>query len=52
MAVLYGAITHDRIVVDKETIASVNNCKILLYDKKREEHYNIISALHKSMQSA
>ena len=48
MAVLNGAITHDRIVVDKETIEQCINQKSLLYDKKGEEHYNIISALHKS----
>lgn len=33
----------------------INNClsrKSLLYDKKGEEHYNIISALHKSMRNS
>lgn len=34
MAVLNGAITHDRIVVDKETIEQCINQKSLLYDKK------------------
>ena len=52
MAVLNGAITHDRIVVDKETIEQCINQKSLLYDKKGEEHYNIISALHKSMRNS
>ena len=50
MAVLNGAITHDRIVVDKETIEQCINQKSLLYDKKGEEHYNIC-LLYTSRQS-
>lgn len=38
--------------VDKLTIEQCINKKALLYDKKGEEHYNIISALHKSMRNS
>src|SRR6266478_273683 len=35
-------------VVDRESIEAVIQRKVLLYDKAGEEHYNLISALHKS----
>jgi putative ATPase len=38
--------------IDKELIEKSNFIKILKYDKSGEEHYNIISALHKSMRSS
>jgi putative ATPase len=38
--------------IDKNTIEQCINKKALLYDKKGEEHYNIISALHKSMRNS
>ncbi len=34
----------------KEIVEQCINKKSLLYDKNGEEHYNIISALHKSMR--
>lgn len=37
-------------LVDKKLIADALQHKALLYDKGGEEHYNIISALHKSMR--
>ncbi|HBB05061.1 MAG TPA: AAA family ATPase [Firmicutes bacterium] len=40
------------IQVDKTLIEQVTSKKSLLYDKKGEEHYNIISALHKSMRNS
>ena len=40
------------IKVTKDTIESCLNKKTLLYDKNGEEHYNIISALHKSMRNS
>ena len=40
------------ISVDKTLIEQVTSKKSLLYDKKGEEHYNIISALHKSMRNS
>ena len=42
---LYGKITVETL---KETLQS----KFLRYDKKGDEHYNIISALHKSMRGS
>ncbi len=38
-------------ITDK-TIKSIMQKKALLYDKNGEEHYNIISALHKSMRDS
>ncbi len=38
------------ILLKKEHISSVLQKKNLLYDRAGEEHYNIISALHKSMR--
>lgn len=42
----------DKIVVKKETLEQITSKKTFLYDKKGEEHYNIISALHKSMRNS
>lgn len=41
-----------RITIDKNTIEQCTSKKTLLYDKNGEEHYNIISALHKSMRNS
>ena len=38
--------------VNKEVIEDSINKKTLLYDRNGEEHYNIISALHKSMRNS
>ena len=38
--------------VNKETIGQCINHRSMLYDKKGEEHYNLISALHKSMRNS
>ena len=38
--------------IDKETILESISRKSLMYDKNGEEHYNIISALHKSMRNS
>lgn len=40
------------IIVTKNTIEDCLGKKTLLYDKNGEEHYNIISALHKSMRNS
>ena len=40
------------ITVTKETLEQCISKKSLLYDKNGEEHYNIISALHKSMRNS
>ena len=38
--------------VTKETVQLCTSKKTLLYDKGGEEHYNLISALHKSMRNS
>jgi len=40
------------LTLTKKIIEECLNKKTLLYDKKGEEHYNIISALHKSMRNS
>ena len=52
MAVLNGVIDGDKTVVTKEIIEQCTQKKSLLYDKNGEEHYNLISALHKSMRNS
>jgi putative ATPase len=38
--------------VDVERVAQASQRRALLYDKSGEEHYNLISALHKSMRNS
>ena len=53
MAVLNGQIQEDgHTLVTEEVLAQCISRKSLLYDKKGEEHYNLISALHKSMRNS
>lgn len=52
MAVLNGRSEDGRVVVDSGMLAQCLSRKSLLYDKKGEEHYNLISALHKSMRNS
>ena len=52
MAVLNGNAEGEKIVVTSETVEQCTSKKSLLYDKKGEEHYNLISALHKSMRNS
>ena len=52
MAVLNGEDDGEKIVVTKENLEQCTSKKSLLYDKGGEEHYNIISALHKSMRNS
>ena len=40
------------VVIDKKLIEDSLNRKNLMYDKNGDEHYNIISALHKSMRNS
>ena len=40
------------IYITRDNIESILSKKTLLYDKDGEEHYNIISALHKSMRNS
>lgn len=53
MAVLNGEIGSDgSITVTDEGMEQCISRKSLLYDKNGEEHYNLISALHKSMRNS
>ena len=52
MVVLNGEREGERTVVKRETLEQCISKKSLLYDKNGEEHYNLISALHKSMRNS
>lgn len=53
MVVLNGELSGDgSVTVTRETVEQCTSKKSLLYDKKGEEHYNLISALHKSMRNS
>lgn len=53
MVVLNGTLDKTgAITVEKETLEQCISKKSLLYDKSGEEHYNLISALHKSMRNS
>ena len=52
MVVLNGEEKKGTITVTKEILEQCISRKSLLYDKKGEEHYNLISALHKSMRNS
>ncbi len=52
MAVLNGDFEEGVTTVTKETVEECTSKKSLLYDKDGEEHYNLISALHKSMRNS
>ena len=52
MAVLNGESDGQRVTVTRETVEQCTSRRSLLYDKAGEEHYNLISALHKSMRNS
>lgn len=52
MAVLSTKEIEGTLTITKETLEDCMQSKALLYDKNGEEHYNIISALHKSMRNS
>lgn len=52
MAVTNGDISADGITVTDEGLEQCISRRSLLYDKTGEEHYNLISALHKSMRNS
>lgn len=52
MVVLNGEKKDDGIHVTRELLEQCTAKKSLLYDKSGEEHYNLISALHKSMRNS
>ena len=52
MAVLNGEEVNGTTTVTKEIVEQCTSRKSLLYDKHGEEHYNLISALHKSIRNS
>ena len=53
MVVLNGQVGSDgSVTVTEEDFEQCTSKRSLLYDKKGEEHYNLISALHKSMRNS
>ena len=52
MVILNGDMAGDSVRVTGETLEACISRKSLLYDKRGEEHYNLISALHKSMRNS
>lgn len=53
MAVFNGRMDEQAVLcVDEDVLAQCMNRRSLLYDKNGEEHYNLISALHKSMRNS
>lgn len=53
MAVFNGRMNEEAVLcVDEDVLAQCMNRRSLLYDKNGEEHYNLISALHKSMRNS
>lgn len=45
-------VKDDLAVITEEIVIAATNRKVALYDKSGEEHYNTISALHKSMRNS
>ena len=53
MVVLNGDVQADgSVIVTEETVAQCTSRRSLLYDKKGDGHYDLISALHKSMRNS
>ena len=52
MVVLNGRREGETVTVTSDILEQCTNRKSLLYDKNGEEHYNLISALHKSMRNS
>ena len=52
MVVLNGESSEAGTVITKEVLEQCTSQKSLLYDRQGEEHYNLISALHKSMRNS
>ena len=52
MVVLNGRRERETVTVTQDILEQCTSRKSLLYDKNGEEHYNLISALHKSMRTS
>jgi putative ATPase len=51
-AAVADAVDSGARVISEARLREISRKKILLYDKSGEEHYNLISALHKSMRDS
>lgn len=51
-AVITGHKENSTVIIDRSILEGSMQKKALLYDKNGEEHYNLISALHKSMRNS
>jgi putative ATPase len=47
-----AALPHDSPAIDAAELSDLLSKRAALYDKDREEHYNLISALHKSLRGS
>ncbi|BAP85796.1 recombinase RarA [Paucilactobacillus hokkaidonensis JCM 18461] len=52
MVILNASHDQNTVTIDQHNLNQLINTKSLRYDKNGEEHYNIISALHKSMRNS
>ncbi|ADH61290.1 AAA ATPase central domain protein [Thermoanaerobacter mathranii subsp. mathranii str. A3] len=52
IAVMGAKVTEGRRIVTDDILADAMQKKTLLYDKQGEEHYNLISAFHKSLRNS
>lgn len=52
LAVEDAGVGEKRETIDAETVQAIAQRKTLLYDKSGEEHFNLISALHKSLRES
>jgi putative ATPase len=52
MVTTNSEVSESQVVVTEEVVEQCLSRKLLLYDKNGEEHYNLISALHKSMRNS
>lgn len=52
MVVLNGEVKDGVVTITPDVLDQCTSQKSLLYDKNGEEHYNLISALHKSMRNS
>lgn len=52
MVINNGELTKDKTIITDSILEECMGKKFSLYDKNGEEHYNLISALHKSMRNS
>ncbi len=52
LEIIYNTVGDDDIILDTEMLGEVISKKMPMYDKDREGHYSLISALHKSLRGS